>query len=127
MRRRRPPSELDPVRGAFEAVLRLVEEAKEALVDAMPRARAPGRPLADALLDFEEGLREASARMGGWRHEAVAEEWDRCSAGLRGALRRAEELRLGAPDLTFDALAFTVQDLMSPLEPFEAAADRFRA
>jgi hypothetical protein len=127
LRRRRLPSDLAPAQVAFQGVLRLVERAKEAVVDAMPRARAPGRVLGEALFELEEALREAQGAMDGWWHPAVAAEWDECSKGLRESLRRAEELRLEAPELSFDAMAFTVQDLISPLEPFEAAALRLRS
>ena len=64
--------------------------------------------------------------MDAWRHPAVASEWDACHAGIEEALHRAERLRLEAPELSFDQLAFTVQDLIAPMEPFEAAALAFR-
>jgi hypothetical protein len=112
---------------AFEATLRPVEQAKEAVVDALPRARNPGRPLADAILEFEERLREGAASMDGWWHPSVAERWDQCRRGIDEALRGAERLRLEAPELSFDQLSFTLQDLIAPLEPFEGAAREFRA
>ena len=111
---------------SFEATLRLVERAKEAVVDAVPRARNPGRPLADSLLEFEERVREAGASMDSWWHPSVAERWDECRKGIDQALGMAERLRLDAPELSFDQLTFTVQDLIAPLEPFEAAVEAFR-
>jgi hypothetical protein len=127
LRRRRVPADLAPAAPGFEATLRLVEKAKEAVVDAVPRARTPGRPLADAVLEFEESLREASASMDSWRHPPLAERWDECRHGIDEALGRAERLRLDAPELSFDQLTFTVQDLIAPLDPFESAVETFRA
>jgi hypothetical protein len=111
---------------AFGTTLGLVETAKEAVVDAVPRARNPGRPLAEAILEFEEGLREAAGLMETWWHPSLSDRWDECGQGIAEALSRAEQLRLDAPEMSFDQLAFTVQDLIAPLEPFEAAAETFR-
>jgi hypothetical protein len=125
LRRKRLPADLAGAGSAFSATLRLVEAAKEAIALAMPTSRAPGRPLGEALFAFEENLRDAEPVMDAWWHPAVASEWDRCRDGLQESLRLAEELRLEAPELSFDQMAFTIQDLMAPLEPFEDAALRF--
>jgi hypothetical protein len=127
LRRKRLPASLEAPHDAFLAVLSDVEGAKEALVDVMPRSRAPGRPLADGLLEFEEMLQRAAAAMPGWRAEGLDTEWEACVLGIDRARRLAERLRLAAPELGFDALAFTVQDLIAPLEAFAEAAERFRA
>lgn len=103
-----------------------VERAKEALVAAVPTARSPGRPLAEALAEFEDELREAESRMAAWRHEELERERTSCRDGLREALRRAEVLRLDAPELGFEPLLATVGDLIAPLEAFETAAERLR-
>jgi len=95
-------------------------------VDAVPRARTPGRPLADAVLEFEECLHEAVVGMDAWRHPSVADQWEACRRALSGALAGAERLRMEAPEMSFDQLAFTMQDVIAPLEPFEAAAAAFR-
>jgi hypothetical protein len=126
-RRKRLPDDLAGAGAAFGATLRLVEAAKEAIALGMPTSRAPGRPLGEALFAFEENLREAEPLMDGWWHPAVAGEWDRCHDAIGEALRRAEELRLEAPELSFDQMAFTIQDLIAPLDPFEDAALRFHA
>jgi hypothetical protein len=126
LRRRRLPAELAPVVRSFEDTLRLVEGAKEAVVDAVPRGRNPGRSLADALLEFDERVREAGASLDAWWHPSVAERWNDCRRGIDQALARAERLRLDAPEFSFDQLTFTVQDLIAPLEPFEAAMEAFR-
>ncbi len=125
LRRKRLPGDLAGPGAAFAATLRLVEAAKEAMAMGMPTSRAPGRPLGEALFAFEEDLRQSEQLMDGWWHPAVAPQWDRCRDGVREALRRAEELRLAAPDLSFDQTAFTIQDLIAPLDPFEEAALRF--
>lgn len=108
-------------------VVRRVEEAKEALIAVVPSARAPGRPLADGLFAFESGLGHAAAAMGGWRHPDLASEWEACSGGITEALRRAEQLRMEAPELGFEPMLAAVGDLIAPLEAFEAAAERFRS
>ncbi|MDP9342582.1 MAG: hypothetical protein M3Q23_10935 [Actinomycetota bacterium] len=127
IRRKRLPEDLAEAGAGFTVTLRLVEAAKEAITLGLPTSRAPGRPLGEALFAFEEDLRESEGLMDTWWHPALASEWDRCRDGVREALRRAEELRLAAPELSFDQMAFTIQDLMAPLEPFEDAALRFHA
>ena len=104
-----------------------MEEAKDALVSALPTARLPGRPLAEALADFEDGLRQAQAGMPAWRRPLLEREWVACHAGVEAALRGAERLRLEAPDLSFDQLAFMIQDLIAPLQAFESASERVRS
>lgn len=95
-------------------------------MSSVPTARLPGRPLADGLLEFEEGLREALAGFDAWRHPDLEEEWQACRAGIEEALRRAETLRLQGDGMPFDATVFALQDLIAPLEPFERAVRRFR-
>jgi hypothetical protein len=111
---------------AFAAVLDGVERAKGALVAAVPSARAPGHPLADALFSFEAGLREAADGMDAWRNDAVSQVWVACGDGLAESLRRAERLRLDAPDLEFESLIAIVADLIAPLDAFEQAEERLR-
>lgn len=127
MRRRRLPRELAGPWNAFLAVVEPVERAKGALMEAVPTARAAGRPLAEALAEFEEGLREGERRMPGWRHPRTEGDWRACRDGVAAALRRAEDLRLSAPDLGFEELLGTVGDLIAPLEAFRVAAERFRS
>ena len=127
LRRRKLPPELASAHEAFEAALARVEEAKQAVVQAMPSARLPGRPLPDALLEFEDGLREASSRMPGWRAAEVEDVWDRCEEGIGRGLALAERIRTEPPAITFDGMAFLIQDLIATLEPFEDAAERFRS
>jgi hypothetical protein len=104
-----------------------VEGAKEALVSSVPSSRLPGSPLADALLEFDGRLGEAEAAMAPWRHGEVEAEWRACAEGLAEARRRGERFRLEGHGLPFDATLFALQDLIAPLEPFEAAAHRFRS
>ncbi|MGZ5349985.1 MAG: hypothetical protein ACXWZU_07210 [Actinomycetota bacterium] len=127
-RRRRLPPELEPVRDAFDAVLTEVEPAKAALADCMPTTRLPGRPLPDALAEYEDHLERARALMPPWRHLELETEWLACDAGLVDALALARRLREEAPQLGgFEGLLGAVESLMDPLDPFEAAAERFRA
>ena len=112
-------------RDAFDTALGLIERAKEELVDAVPRARLPGRPLAEALFGFEEGLRGAARLADRWWHPSLDARWRACNDGIAEALARSERLRVEAPELSFEELAFTVQDLLAPLEPFEDAARSF--
>lgn len=126
-RRRRLPPELESVRDAFDAVLGEVEPAKAALADCMPTTRLPGRPLPDALAEYEGHLERARALMPAWRHPALETAWLACEAGLVDALALARTLREEAPKLGgFEGLLGAVESLMDPLDPFEVAADRFR-
>ena len=126
LRRRRIPPELEDAHAAFEAILARVERAKEDLVSAVPSPRAPGRPLAEALADYVEGLEKARA-MPTWRRPQTESEWTACDAALGEAVAAAERFRLQSPeDLPFDALMFALQDLMVPLDALEVAAHAWR-
>lgn len=125
LRRRRLPSDLAGAFDGFLATVEPVERAKGSVVAGVPTGRSPGLPLAEALVGFEEGLREAQRRMPAWRVESVQTEWTACAAAIFESLRLAESLRLGAPELGFEALLAAVADLIAPLEAFERAAERF--
>jgi len=126
LRRRRIPPELEDAHASFGEALAHVERAKEHLVSAVPSARMPGRPLAEALAEYEEGLASAAEAMPGWRRPEVEAEWTSCRSALEEATGGAERFRLQTPELPFDALMFALQDLMVPLEAFEVAAARWR-
>ena len=50
------------------------------------------------------------------------------SPGIPEALERARRFRESAPDLAgFEGLIWAVEDLLDPLEPFQAAAECFRS
>ncbi|HET9310005.1 MAG TPA: hypothetical protein VFP41_02130 [Actinomycetota bacterium] len=126
-RKRLPPDLVDP-HEAFEAVLAEIEPAKEALTEVMPTTRLPGRPLPDALAEFEERLDRARQAMPAWRSPQVEAEWEACARGVDEARARATRLREDAPDLGgFEGLIWAVESLLDPLEPFAAAAGRFRS
>jgi hypothetical protein len=125
--RRRPlPSVLEAGRTAFRDLLPGLEDAKSALLASVPGTRLPGRPLAETLLEFEEGLREVRAGMDTWRIPEVQDAWTRASEGLDEAIEQAELVRLSAsaPE-GFEGLIGLVGDLMAPLEAFGDAAERF--
>jgi hypothetical protein len=129
-RREAPPAgpELRAAASAFREALEAVESAKASLVRVVRAGRAPGVPLAEALAEFEEGLAEAAAGMPAWRSPEIEREWVACSAGLVAARDRAEALRLrDEPPAVYETLIATLEDLMDPLEPFERAAEGFRA
>jgi hypothetical protein len=127
-RRRTLPAELVAARASFDRVLAQLEPAKDALTDAIPGARMPGRPLVDALDSFERHADAAADAMPGWRCAQLEPEWQECQAGLGAARDRARRLRLEAPDVAgFEALLGLVQDLLDLLDPFALAAARFDA
>jgi hypothetical protein len=127
LRRRRLPEELEPCRDAFEEVLRQVEPAMESLAHCMPTTRMPGRPLPDALADYEDHLSRSAGLMAAWRRAEVETVWLACEEGIQTGLERARRLREEAPDVVgFESMLGTVESLMDPLEPFEAAGERFR-
>jgi hypothetical protein len=126
-RRRRLPERLRDAEIAFSAVLHEVEPAKAALTQCMPSTRLPGRPLPDALAEYGEHLERAMVLMPAWRRPETDQVWIACDAGLQDALARARRLREDAPTLGgFEGLLGTIEGLMDPLDPFEAAARRFR-
>jgi hypothetical protein len=105
-----------------------VEAAKRGLVAAVPSPRgAPGRPLAEALLAFEDGLRQADVRMDAWRLPELDDAWLACRDALAAALDRAERLRLEAPALDYEGLVAVLGDLLAPLEAFGDAEARISA
>ena len=124
--RRELPPELVPAFRTFGDVLAEIEPAKAELAEVMPTNRMPGRPLVDALRGYEERLARARALMPAWRRPEVEPEWTACDEGLARGLAMAARLRQEAPDLGgFEGLLGTVQDLLDPLDPFVAGAERF--
>ena len=111
---------------AFSQVVEAIERGKAALVSAVPTARSDGTSLAEALDGFEDALRQARDRMGGWRSSETEEIWQAASSALREAARRSERLRLEAPSLDYEGLVMTLGDLMEPLDAFAEAARRLR-
>ena len=102
-----------------------MEAAKESLAAAAPRGRSAGVPLAEALAGFEQGLRDASASMPGWRRAAVEEGWSSCRRALEEAGKRAERLRVGEAPEGYEVLYGELGDLMEPLDAFAATLERF--
>lgn len=127
LRRKRLPVELERPLDAFRAVVDEVEAAKDAMTATVPTTRLPGTPLPDALLDLEEHLSRAKELMPAWRHPEVEDGWLACDEAIGGSLRLATKLREDAPDLRgFEGLIWAVDQVLAPLEAFEAAAERFR-
>src|SRR5687768_12238359 len=118
LRRRSVPSHLEPVLAAFAETADAIERSKRALLAAIPAARAPALPLADALFRFREALEQAEAAMPGWRTDETEAEWAACSAAIGGAREREASVRLSGGDLPHDRVLFTLQDLIAPLAPF---------
>jgi hypothetical protein len=81
-RRKQLPEELIPALDAFRAVLAEVEPAKEGLAQVVPGTRLPGRPLPDALVEFEERLGRARHATPSWRTLETEAVWIRCEQGL---------------------------------------------
>ena len=128
IRRKELPQELRPAFNAFSEVVEAIEPSKAAVADVLPGTRLPGRPLNDALVEYREGIERAQAAMGGWRRPEVEAEWQACAAGLDMAADRAARLVRHQDDPAgFEGLLGTVQALIEPLDPFVAAAERFRS
>ena len=127
LRRKRTTPEVQASFEAFRDVLVHLEPAKAALTDVMPTTRMPGRPLPDALAEFEEGLARSEERMPAWRTPEMEPEWLACRQGLADAGGRARRFREDAPELGgFEGLIWAVEELMAPLDAFATAAERFR-
>src|SRR5262249_40032649 len=116
-RRRRLPSELVPAYESFRTTLRIVDEAKRCLTEAVPSTRLPGRPLADALSDFESLLDRARQEMRSWFRPELEAAWSAADRGVASALDRATKLREGATiPQGFEGLISTLGDLVDPLD-----------
>jgi len=127
LRRRRLPEGLAGPYAAFEALIPVLERAKAALTSSVPGTRLPGRPLAETLFEFEEGLREVRAGMDAWRSPEVEQVWRDAARGLDEALALAERIRIEAPaPAGFEGLIGMIGDLLAPLESFGGVAERFR-
>ncbi|HVM11145.1 MAG TPA: hypothetical protein VM638_01535 [Actinomycetota bacterium] len=94
----------------FVRVAEHVEAAKEALVGAMPTARRPGTPLAEAIHRFEEEVAAARSALAAWDDPG----------------HEMERLRLEAPALDFEGMAIVLGDLIAPLDVFQEAEHRLR-
>ena len=82
----------------------------------------PGRPLTDALDEFERRLTRADELMGGWRRPELEDAWSACDEGLGTSLALARRLREGGSGAEgFVGLLGLVQALIDPLEPFADA------
>ena len=126
-RRRRLSPELDAALAHLRVVVEEVEAAKQAMTGTVPSTRSGGTPLAEGILELEQRLTAAQEVMPTWRHSDVEAEWVACDAGIREALERARRLREDPPELGgFEGLIWAVDQLLAPLEAFEAAAERFR-
>lgn len=120
------PAELVAPFEAFGRVAETIERGSAALLTAVPTTRLPGRPLADALVEFEAALAEVAPMMDGWRAPAVEEQWSRAAAALAEARDHARRVRLEAPEPEgFEALVGTIGDILDRLEPFHDAQERF--
>lgn len=122
MRLRRRGAQDPEARRRFGAVATALAAAQRALLTAIPTARDPGAPLADALAAFARGLDDVERSMPGWRTPATEEWWRRCEEALREARSEAERLRASPPGPTeFEALNARVGDVLAPLEDFADA------
>jgi hypothetical protein len=126
-RRRRLPEHLEGPARAFGELLPPLGRAEAALTRSVPGTRLPGRPLAETLSEFEDGLREVRDGMDAWRSPDVEPEWEACSRGLDEALALADRVRTeGAQPEGFEGLIGLIGDLLAPLDAFERASTRFR-
>ncbi|HJR96965.1 MAG TPA: hypothetical protein VJ979_03575 [Actinomycetota bacterium] len=93
----------------------------------VPSTRSAGTPLAEGILGLEQRLTAAKELMPAWWHPELEDEWLACNAGIRESLERARRMREDPPELGgFEGLIWAVDQLLAPLEAFEAAAERFR-
>ena len=126
-RRKRLSPDLDAALVDLRAVVEHVEAAKLAMTGTVPSTRSAGTPLAEGILELEKRLAAAQESMPTWRRPELDDEWLACDEGIREALERARRLREDPPELGgFEGLIWAVDQLLGPLEAFEAAAERFR-
>ena len=126
-RRKQLPPQLAHSLDKLQDVVVDVEAAKDVMTSTVPSTRSAGTPLAEAIAEFEDHLLPAQEQMPAWRHPDLEEEWLACDAGIRESLERSRWLREDPPELGgFEGLIWAVDQLLAPLEAFEAAAERFR-
>jgi hypothetical protein len=126
-RRKRLPDQLQVPLGGLRAVAAEIEAGKRAMTGTVPSTRSAGTPLAEGILELEDRLTNAQTLMPAWRHPVLEQEWRACDEGIRESLDRARRLREDPPELAgFEGLIWAVDQLLEPLEAFEAAAERFR-
>lgn len=111
-RRERDPAAV-AARAAFDAVAVHVDAAQRALLAAIPSARDPGVPLAQALAEFGKHLARATDALAHLNHERT-----KLTEALAAARAHAENLRLGPEPAGFEALNARVGDVLHPLEAF---------
>ena len=126
-RRKRLPDELREPLESLRTVAVEIEAAKGAMTGTVPSTRSAGTPLAEGILELEYRLRAAQELMPTWRRPELEAEWLACDAAIGDSLERARRLREDPPQLGgFEGLIWAVDQLLEPLEVFEAAAERFR-
>ena len=127
LRRKRLPDQLQGSLEHLREVVAEIDAAKDAMTGTVPSTRSPGTPLAEGILELEQRLKAAQALMAAWRHPDLEDEWRACDDGIGESLERAQRLREDPPELGgFEGLIWAVDQLLEPLEAFEAAAERFR-
>jgi hypothetical protein len=102
-----------------------VDQAKEALLTAVPRGRGPGAPIAEALAAFEGYPRAARGSLEGWPE---AEEVERrvIAEAVDRSLLRAEALRLEASPQGYEELYALLGEALDPLDAVAEVAERVR-
>ena len=126
-RRKRLPDELQVPLEGLRSVAAEIEAGKRAMTGTVPSTRFAGTPLAEGIHELEDRLTTAQTLMPAWRYPALEQEWGACDEGIRESLDRARRLREDPPELAgFEGLIWAVDQLLEPLEAFEAAAERFR-
>jgi len=127
IRRKRLSGDLLGSLDGLRTVVAEVEAAKQAMTGTVPSTRSAGTPLAEGILELELRLAAAQELMPTWRRPELEAEWLACDAGIRESLERARRLREDPPELGgFEGLIWVVDQVLAPLEAFEAAAERFR-
>jgi len=127
LRRKRLPDELQGSLEHLRDVVAEIEAGKDAMTGTVPSTRSAGTPLAEGILELERRLATAQTFMPAWRHPVLEQEWRACDEGIRESLDRARRLREDPPEVDgFEGLIWAVDQLLAPLEAFEAAAERFR-
>lgn len=125
-RRSRPP-ELEEPFEALTRTLAVIGEAKDELTSVMPTTRAPGRPLAEAILAFESAIARADPEMAGWDVHELEHAWASAREGIDRSRRRAAELQRDEADPQgFEGLIWAVSQVLDPLDALEEAVNRFR-
>ena len=114
---------------AFAGCAEHVDLAQRAMIRCVPSsARATPLPLAVGAETLRQSLAAAAEEMAGWRHPAVAREWQQCADAIAETLAGVDRaVGVAAATRELEVALTAVQDLLDPLHAFVDAEEALAA